>query len=64
MEGAMLSAVEGSDLKMWGINKFADRKFLEQQIAKLVGNQVNKPAANAAPLMANEGGHAPTAFIG
>ena len=62
VDGSMLDKVNSADLKGWGIVKFADKKHLEEQIGNLVANP-NRPAANAAPMMANEGAHAATAFL-
>ena len=62
VDGSMLDKVNSADLKGWGVIKFADKKYLEEQIGLLVAN-LGQPVANAAPRMANEGAHAPTAFL-
>ena len=54
VDGSMLNKVNSADLKGWGIIKFADKKYLEEQIELLV--------ANPAPMMATEGAPSPTAF--
>jgi len=60
MEGSGLKDVDAGDLKLWGFTKFADRKYVQRQIEELVNNQA---AVTAIPLKANEGAHAPTAFL-
>ena len=62
VDGSMLDKVNSADLKSWGIIKFADKKYLEEQIGLLVANPA-QPGTNAAPMMENEGAHAPTAFL-
>ena len=62
VDGSMLEKVDSGDLKGWGVTKFVDKKYLQEQIAILVGNQ---PAAFAHPSvpLANEGAKAVTSFI-
>ena len=62
VDGSMLDKVNSADLKGWGVIKFADKKYLEEQIGLLITNP-GQPVANAAPRMANEGAHAPTGFL-
>ena len=38
VNGSLLGAVDSADLKGWGIVKLSDRKFLQQQISKLLNN--------------------------
>ena len=60
-DGSLLGAVDSADLKGWGIIKLSDRKFLQNEIASLVGNQ--SAAANpASNIVTNEGAKV-TAYV-
>ena len=61
-DGSLLGAVDSADLKGWGIIKLSDRKFLQNEIASLVGNQPAS-AAPASSVVANEGAKAVTAYV-
>ena len=61
-DGSLLRAVDSADLKGWGVIKMSDRKFLQNEIASLVGNQ--PAAANpASSVVANEGAKDVTAYV-
>ena len=62
VDGSMLGEVDGGDLKGWGITKFADKKFLQQQIAVLVGKQQPAPLAQSAAPLAKEGAQGGTLY--
>ena len=67
VDGSLLSQVDGGDLRTWGIGKFADRKFVQQEIARLVANYPQKKFNDQMAdmnLIADEGAHAaPTAYV-
>ena len=65
-DGTMLDAVDGGDLRQWGILKLGDRKFVKEQIANLLnGNKAPKGGSKMVPMQgANEGANAaPTAYM-
>ena len=64
VDGSTLGVVDGADLKRWGVTKFADFKYLQQQILKLVArnspDHIAKNATNDSAAAPSEG--APTAY--
>ena len=64
VDGSTLGVVDGADLKRWGVTKFADFKYLQQQIDKLVArnspNHIAKDAIKDSLAAESEG--VPTAY--
>ena len=61
-DGSLLGALDGGDLKGWGIIKLSDRKWLQNEIAVLVGNHPSA-AAPAPSAVASEGAKGITAYV-